>query len=129
MASYSTQDAEGCSASGSIAVLNSGDAFYQCVTTSLTPNAAYKTGFLYKNAAGSGTAYCGYIFYDGFNCSGNELTNFALGASSDGTTWAAGTNTGTLPAGTTSISILCDAFLGTGYYDEIYFNQSSTSTF
>ena len=36
----------------------------------------------------------------------------------------------TVPAGAVSFSIVCDAFLGTGYYDEMYFNQSSgTATF
>ena len=131
MASYgSMQDAEGCSASGSIALLNSGDTVYQCVTVGLTPGLPYKFGYLYKNAAGSGTAYCGINFYSGFNCGGDGLTQFAIGATSDGSSWVPATYADTVPAGAVSFSIVCDAFLGTGYYDEFYFNQSSgTATF
>jgi len=126
--SYSANDAEGCSKSGSAAILSLGPNFSQCVTSGFNTNFPYTFGFLYKSVPGGGLGTCDTSFYANTRCDNTDyLDGGTAQVNSDGTTWVAGTVTGTVPAGTLSISVHCSGPAGSGYHDQLYFSQSISS--
>ena len=122
-ASWTSDDAESCSTSGSVSLTSTGSMNY-CFKSATA--ATY-----YLGMKGKGNAGCLGTFYSDKNCTsavGYEFLNLAPTGSS---TWQ-DTSTGgvTAPTGTQSILVTCTTSgNGTGAVDQVYLNQGASTGF
>jgi hypothetical protein len=129
-----TPDADGCSQSGSLALIGTGHQFRQCVPTNTIAPTHFYFAYRYRNwdfndnVASSGGSYCNISFIaDNNGCGYESVTSSTPDESvqSAGGAWVQGGGDGMTPQGTTSVMITCQAVLGTGFYDLIYLGASA----
>jgi hypothetical protein len=131
-ASWSSDDADACTGSGSTAVMVTMPQFdfgniAQCVPA--TAGTRYFFGFKYKQQNADGVV-CYLWFYAGSTCSGNILVDGSLtlqGTSVPVTFWQLTYDMITAPPTTGSAKVFCQTSNGTGAFDQIYVNPISNS--
>jgi hypothetical protein len=132
---FSTDDVDGCSGSGSAQVAfavasNHMDKDFgkisQCV--SLASGSTYYMGYRYKQVAD--TALCELWYYTGSGCAGSPIDTLQLPSniSVDVTTWMSQSTQVSTPIGTGSGLIICRMLAsGSGAFDQIYINSAANA--
>jgi hypothetical protein len=117
-------DADGCSESGSVALLSISSQVKQCLPA--TGNKDYFITFRFKSTEG-GTGYCGVNFFSAANCNSSALENsFQASVGGPSGTWRqAIATTAKSSSNTVSMQFYCAAALGFGYYDQLYLGATS----
>lgn len=126
-------DADGCSGSGSIALIPTGGQFYQCIPTNTTAPVHVYFAYRYRNwdfnsnMASGGGSWCtiGFITNND-GCNFNSVVSSTDGESTQSNgTWVQATGDVMTPSGTTSVMFSCQAVVGTGFYDQVYLGTSA----
>jgi len=130
---YSSNDLDGCSTSGSCA-LDEGRSISQCLPA--TPGLTYWMRFRFKGWDNTQTysGWCSVDFYPSTNpdCSGTSTlgSGLAATAASEGGAWSAPTGAGgPAPAGTAKMSFSCSGSKGRGFYDQLFVGTSIQANF
>lgn len=134
---FSTDDADGCSGSGSAHVAFAAmgmnkdfGKFSQCVP--LSSGTTYYFGYKFKQDDGD-TNVCELWFYTDLLCAGSPINTDAVqlpsGLSGAVTAWTATSTQISTPAGTGRAQITCRMLFGagSGAFDQIYLNSAANS--
>lgn len=131
-ATFSTDDVDGCSGSGSaqvafVVAANHMDKDFgqisQCVT--LASGSSYYLGYRYKQVGD--TALCELWYYTGAGCMGSPISTIQVPSniSGDVTTWGTQSTQISTPTGTGSGLLICRMLTsGSGSFDQIYINSN-----
>lgn len=119
---YSSSDAEGCPASGSLLVNGGTGDIEQCVA--ISPNTTYNFGFKYKQAVGNAFA-CYISYFASPTCiSGDQIDSTArIDSATTGSSWQTYTGVVTSSPGAYGLQFLCGSG-GTANMDEFYVNPT-----
>jgi len=124
---FVSDDADGCSGSGSVSVAYVPPAFgsfSQCVPAA--PNTQYYFGLRYKQNGGG--SVCSVWFFAGTTCSGSNVATFTWqGISDPFTFWMGDFHTITSPANAGSVQVFCQTNGATAWFDQLYLNASANS--
>jgi hypothetical protein len=123
---FSTDDVEGCSGSGSILMTDFTNELSQCQNA--TRNASYLYGFRFRARTPGQTGYCILSFYPGAGCSGDAMfdnNGEVPQVAPPGSTWGEAAGSAIAPANAVSARLTCIAAVGFGNYDQIYLSRTT----
>lgn len=122
-------DAEGCTGSGSVEIVQFFDTFRQCFNSGFDPGTTYTFGFLYKGNGGTSDCHIA-----AFSASGCDVLD-RIGASdagavvSNGTSWVPGSVSWLVPSNAVSMEVMCSGVSGAGYFDHLSLSQGTRAPY
>ncbi|MFL5305165.1 MAG: hypothetical protein ACJ8F1_08125 [Polyangia bacterium] len=123
-ATWSSQDADGCTGSGS--AVSSDGILTQCVTKGIAAGNRYWFGMRFLQDQPNG-AYCIITFESDTTCTSDISRYGGAIASASTAGWQSGVDSDVAPAGTVAIHVQCSSGIGTVRVDQLFLSSTSNS--